>query len=162
MGRFTRLLNIRKYRSEEESREMNTSETDLEWIWNRAWILASPHFHLLVVFLSPLCFSIILLFLLLMCLQIPTLFHHSPMSALQFPSFSHSIVLSLAFLLSFGLSWQNYRIQAGQTNDSNNSPKCRRWSSLLSHCPLSLSLSFLLLPLVSSLSLFRSFSQGSY
>lgn len=96
--------------------------------------LASLHFHLLVLFPSPLCFSIILFFLLLMCLPfLPTPFYHSPAS-------------SSLFTPSLILSRQNYGAHyppRPQTNDNNNS----EMSSLLS-LPLSL---FLLLPLSSSL-----------
>lgn len=52
------------------------------------------------------------------------------------------LIFQLFSFLSLSLSQQNYRIQAAQTNDNNNSLKCCCGS-----CPL-----FLLLPLSSSLS----------
>lgn len=62
-----------------------------------------------------------------------------------------SVILIFLFLyfkvsLCRSLSRWKYRIQAAQTNDNNNSLKCRRWSSPLSHCPLSLFSSCVFLP----------------
>lgn len=110
---------------------------------------ASLHFQILVLFPSLLCFSIILFFLRLMRL------HRSPMS-LPSPHLSIILIPSVLFL-----SRRNYQIQATQTNDNNNSVKCRRRpgpSLLLPSLPI-------LLPLSSSLASFFfsfPFSQGSY
>lgn len=134
---------VRKFAQKRKKRERRRNEHSSEWIvfFPLHWItlrwsmnVASLHFHLLVLFPSPLCFSIILFFLLLMCLPfLPTPFYHSPAS-------------SSLFTQSLILSRQNYGAHyppRPQTNDNNNS----EMSSLLS-LPLSL---FLLLPLSSSL-----------
>lgn len=105
---------------------------------------ASLHFQILVLFPSLLCFSIILFFPRLMCLPpLRTLLHRSPMS-LPSPHLSIILISSVLFL-----SRRNYQIQATQTNDNNNSAKCRRRSGPLSCCPLSHSPASFVLPLFS-------------
>lgn len=108
--------------------------------------LASLLLHLLVLVPSPLCFSIILFFLLLMCL-----------SLLPFPLFPHSsVILSLFRSLS----------PSHDGTAESRPPKLMTIISLrnvaagLALYPTALA-PFLLLPLSSSL-FFLSFSQGSY
>lgn len=89
----------------------------------------------------------------------PTSTHSVPsLPYVSSPLSPHLSVIRI--FLSFCLSRRTYRIQAAQTNDNNNSLKCRRWSSPPSRCPLSLSLpppASFFLPFF-----FLSLSQGSY
>lgn len=85
--------NFTKKRERNKHHQCRLSST--EWLWDES--KASLHFHILVLFPSLLCFSIILFFLLLMCLPLlPTLLHHSPMSLLS----PHLSVILISFFLS--------------------------------------------------------------